>query len=188
MNLDIAMYWFDPNIAFFNPTDVYEDLTILDEHDKPTLEQLETAYAAYEAAEVIRLAAEARKIWLATQRELARKALDNKAERENLKYITPGAGTAMRYQRQQDELERWLRGDREPCRLMIAEAIARRMEMTVQQVMNEWYTNINAWLQLGSVMAANLYKAKHDLLTVEFTTEQEFEDFVNSFNIYQEIP
>jgi hypothetical protein len=116
-------------------------------------------------------------------RQAALKQLEDLAEAERLKYITPGSGKAMAYQQQKRELDAWLAGERRAELLPVATKVGIALNMTTQQIINEWHNNIAMWLEIGSTIEANLMKYKAELLALT----GDFDAFIAQVDFYRRL-
>lgn len=76
--------------------------------------------------------------------------IDAQAELVRQRFLTPGAGQAMTYQRKEAEARAWLADDSVPTPFLSAEAPARGM--TVAALAAEVVALADAWVAVGSVI------------------------------------
>lgn len=166
MNIDLALYKLDP--SYYYSGNDYASLAMLDGRDKPSLESLQAAWQA----------------WLNQEAKASALAkLESMAESERQKYITPGDGKAMAYQRQQKEVDMWEAGQPITAKKYpIATEYAIKLGVTAEDALTTWQTNINAWLVIGGKIEANLAKAKVDLAAMVVNSQSDLDDFINSVN------
>jgi hypothetical protein len=167
MDIDLALAKLDKTYYYSCPNHDYDSLVMLDSRPKPSLSQLQAAWLQ----------------WLNEEaKSNAMAKLELNAEKERLKYITPGSGKSMAYQQQQREVERWEDGQTNPKKFPVATEYALKLNMTVTAVLTMWQTNINNWLIVGSKIEANLAKAKSDLTNMVVTSQAELDSFIASVN------
>lgn len=168
MDIDLALYKLDPTYYYTCYNHDYDSLTMLDGRDKPSLVSLQVAWVA----------------WLnedAKANTLTK--LEVMAEKERLKYITPGSGKAMAYQQQQREVERWEAGQPISAKKYpVANEYAIKLNTTIEAVLTTWQTNINNWLVVGSKIEANLAKYKVDLSNMTVNDQSDLDNFLASVN------
>lgn len=87
--------------------------------------------------------------------------VDGEAEVIRMRFLTPGAGQALTYQRKEAEARAWLADDSVATAFLSTEATARAV--TVAQVAAEVITAADLWLEIGAEIEALRMKAKSSL-------------------------
>ena len=167
MDIPIAMHKIDPLYYYQCHTNTYDALVMLDGRPKPSLEMLQAAWAS----------------WLNNEGKAdALAKLEAAAERERLRYITPGDGKAMAYQQQRFECQLFNTGITDYSQLTVATALAAKLGVTVPQIVAIWQANINAWLVRGAAIEATLAKAKQDLAAMSVNSQADLDNFLSGIN------
>lgn len=167
MDIATAMAKIDPTYYYQCHSQTYDALIMLDGRPRPTLEQLQTAWAAW--------------LNIEGKAQLLEK-IEGLAERERMKYITAGDGKAMAYQQNRYECQLFNTGITDYSQLPVATACAVKMGLTVPQVIAIWQANISAWLVRGARIEANLAKAKMDLAAMTVNSMADLDNFIVAIN------
>lgn len=101
---------------------------------------------------------DALRTWLAVR-------IDAEAEKVRLRFLTPGAGQALTYQRKEAEARAWLVDNSAAVPFLTAEAPARGM--TIAALASEVVGLADAWVAVGSAIEALRMGAKADLGVAE---------------------
>lgn len=91
-------------------------------------------------------------------RTMATEQIDAGAELVRQRFLTPGAGQALTYQRKEAEARAWQADGLSATPFLDAEAIARGM--TIEAVVEEVIRNADAWIKAGAVIEAKRMGAK----------------------------
>lgn len=84
--------------------------------------------------------------------------VDNQAELERQRFLTPGAGQAMTYQAKQAEARAWTADNNAPTPFLSAEAPARGM--TIAALAAEVIQLVDVWIAIGSAIEGKRMGAK----------------------------
>lgn len=95
--------------------------------------------------------------------------IDAEAELVRQRFLTPGAGQAMTYQRKEAEARAWLADNTAATPFLSAEASAR--DVTVSTVASEVLATADAWVAIGSVIEGKRMAAKGVLAAAFNLTE-----------------
>jgi hypothetical protein len=76
-------------------------------------------------------------------------AIDDAAERERLKYITPGSGQALVYEAKKAEVARWNSSNASEASFPWAKGRADRLGVSVLEVIATWEAQAGAWATVG---------------------------------------
>jgi hypothetical protein len=91
-------------------------------------------------------------------------AIDEAAERERLKYITPGSGQALVYEAKKAEVARWNSSNDSEASFPWAKGRADRLKVPVLEVIATWEAQARAWAAVG-ISIENVREAAKEAVT-----------------------
>jgi hypothetical protein len=94
-------------------------------------------------------------------------AIDEAAERERQKYITPGAGQALVYEAKKAEVARWNSSSDSEAFFPWAKGRADRLGISVSDVIRTWEAQAAAWATIGVAIENVREAAKEAVLAAE---------------------